>query len=90
MYVVQSIQGSSHFKWSGPHKKKMAEEILSAWESAAKKSGDLPHVLPLRTVSNREAESWRYRDGSRVIRRFDSYPETAKPGSHPKKSGLIT
>lgn len=70
MYATINLPGSNHFQYYGPSTRK----DCAAWLEEQKTRHQDEHggtwtstYLPARIVSNREAESWKYRDGSRVV-----------------------
>lgn len=68
MYAVINLPGSSHFEYHGPASKAECEAWLNARIEKLLKTEQVSSLLPRRVVSNRDAESWRYLDGSKVIR----------------------
>jgi hypothetical protein len=70
MYAIINLPGSSHFQAFGPANKAECE----AWLQEKKTEHQEMHggawagtYLPAKVVTNAEARSWRYRDGSRVV-----------------------
>jgi hypothetical protein len=68
MYAIINIPGSSHFEYHGPDSRANCEFWLSNRVAKLLETEQVTSTLPRRIVSNRQAESWKYRDGSRVIR----------------------
>lgn len=68
MYATINLPGSTHFEYYGPASKIECEAWLEKRVSKLTQTELLTSTLPRRIVSNKEAESWRYRDGSKVCR----------------------
>lgn len=68
MYATINLPGSSHFEYYGPDSKEHCEEWLTNRVMELQKTEQITSLMPQRIVTNRDAESWRYRDGSRVCR----------------------
>ena len=76
MYALINIPGSSCFAFYGP----AAKADCKSWLEAQKIAHQERHgglwmytYYPARVVSNNLAESMRWADGSRIIRREDDY-----------------
>lgn len=69
MYAIISIPGSSKFQAWGPAKPKDCEEFLAATRQAFDARGE--QMPSSRIISNKEAKSYRYQDGTPVIREDD-------------------
>lgn len=67
MYATINLPGSIHFEYFGPGTKKQCEEWLDKRVSKLQETELFTSLLPQRIVSNKNAESWRYLDGSRVV-----------------------
>jgi hypothetical protein len=68
MYATINLPGSSHFEYHGPASKAECEAWLDARIEKLLETEMVTSLLPRRVVSNRDAESWTYLDGSKVIR----------------------
>ena len=68
MYATINLPGSSHFDYFGPASKQQCEAWLRARVAKLSETELMASLLPQRLVSNRDAESWKYLDGSRVCR----------------------
>ena len=66
MYATINIPGSVHFEYYGPDKKRSCEQWLKARISVLSRTKLSTNLLPQRIVSNKKAERWKYRDGSKV------------------------
>lgn len=67
MYATINIPGSSHFEYYGPASRQACQDWLNTTIAKRSKTELIASLLPQQIVSNKEAESWRYRDGSKVI-----------------------
>ena len=73
MYATINLPGSSHFEYFGPASKTDCQEWLRDRVAELQGQGEqITSLLPQRIVSNRVAESWRYRDGSHVVKHRDA------------------
>ena len=68
MYATINLPGSSHFEYYGPDTKSKCENWLKERVAILSRTEQITSLLPQRVVSDKEALSWKYRDGSRVIR----------------------
>lgn len=68
MYATINLPGSSHFEYYGPANRKECEDWLNQRTLELSRTEMITSILPQRVISNREAESWKYLDGSKVIR----------------------
>jgi len=68
MFATINIPGSFHFEYYGPASRSECAAWLSKRVARLEQTQQITSLLPQRIVSNREAESWRYRDGSPVVR----------------------
>ncbi len=66
MYGTINIPGSSHFEYFGPASKRDCQSWLKTRTDELSRTELATSLLPQRIVSNMEAESWRYLDGSQV------------------------
>ena len=69
MYATINIPGSSHFEYYGPATRTECEAWLDRRVEKLLETQLVTSTLPRRIVPQQDAESWRYLDGSRVIRR---------------------
>jgi hypothetical protein len=72
MYALINLPGSSNFEFFGPDSKAECQDWLTAQEKYHKENhGGLwtSTFFPARIVTNKEAESMRWRDGSKIINR---------------------
>lgn len=67
MYATINLPGSSHFHYYGPGTRAECQAWLEQTVARLSQTELLTSLLPQCIVSNREAESWRYLDGKRVI-----------------------
>lgn len=67
MYATINLPGSSHFEYYGPASRQLCQDWLNATIAKRSQTELITSLLPQQIVSNKEAESWKYRDGSRVI-----------------------
>lgn len=84
MYAAINLPGSSHFHYFGPATKQECQEWLRTTVERLSRTESATSLLPQRIVTNRDAESWRYRDGSRVCCPYegatpDDCPDCGKP-----------
>ena len=70
MYAVINIPGSSHFEYHGPDTRANCEAWLSARVEVLGRTELVTSLMPQRILSNRAVAEWRYRDGTRVIKRW--------------------
>ena len=68
MYATINLPGSRHFEYYGPASREECQDWLDERTKKLLVTELMTSLLPQRIVSNREAESWRYRDGSRVCK----------------------
>ena len=68
MYATINLPGSSHFEYYGPASKGECETWLNARVAKLRETEQVTSLLPQRIVTNKDAESWRYVDGSQVCR----------------------
>ncbi len=68
MYATINIPGSSHFEYYGPATRVECEAWLDRRVEKLLETQLITSTLPRRIVSNKDAESWKYLDGSRVCR----------------------
>lgn len=68
MYATINIPGSSHFEYYGPASKTECEGWLNRRLERLLETEQVTSTMPRRIVPNRDAESWKYLDGNRVIR----------------------
>lgn len=66
MYATINLPGSSHFEYYGPASKADCQKWLDTRIQKLQRTELLSSLLPQRIVSNKEAESWCYLDGSKV------------------------
>ena len=69
MYAVINIPGSSHFHSYGPETKKNCEAWLERTMERLLKTEPFASIWPRQIISNKRAESWRWRDGTQVFPR---------------------
>src|SRR5262245_38227161 len=69
MYATINLPGSSHFEYYGPASRQECNDWLKERVARLSETEQITSLLPQLVVSNREALSWKYRDGSYVIRR---------------------
>jgi hypothetical protein len=67
-YATINLPGSSHFEYYGPAPKAESEQWLRERVTELQKTEQMTSLLPQRIVSKRDAESWRYRDSSWVVK----------------------
>lgn len=67
MYATINLPGSSHFEYYGPASKAECQEWLNRRVAKLQETQLITSLMPQRIVSNKDAESWKYLDGSRVI-----------------------
>jgi len=96
MYATINLPGSSHFEMFGPASRLECEQWLRQTVARRQRTELATSLLPQRIISNREAESWRFRDGSRVCHKaagreaLDDCPECGFPeGSHDYLCGAV-
>lgn len=68
MYATINLPGSSHFEYYGPASKAECETWLNARVAKLQETEQITSLMPQHIVSNKDAESWRYLDGSQVCR----------------------
>lgn len=68
MYATINLPGSSHFEYYGPATRQLCQDWLNRTLAKRSETELITSLLPQRIVSNQEAESWRYLDGSKVVR----------------------
>jgi hypothetical protein len=68
MYATINLPGSSHFEYYGPASKAECEAWLERRTEKLLQTQLVTSTMPRRVVSNKEAESWKYLDGSRVVK----------------------
>jgi len=66
MYATINLPGSSHFEYYGPASKTDCQNWIHGRVRSLLQTELLTSTLPRRIVSNKKAEAWRYRDGSKV------------------------
>lgn len=74
MYATINLPGNQHFQYYGPARKKECETWLDEQKARCQDlhgGAWISIYLPAQIVSNKEAEAWKYRDGTRVIRQPD-------------------
>lgn len=67
MYATINLPGSSHFEYYGPASKAECETWLESRTEKLSRTEQITSLLPQRIVTNRDAESWRYLDGNKVV-----------------------
>ena len=67
MYATINLPGSSHFEYYGPASRQHCQNWLNATIAKRSQTELVTSLLPQQIVSNKEAESWKYRDGSKVV-----------------------
>ena len=67
MYATINLPGSRHFEYYGPASKAECQEWLTARVAKLQETELITSLMPQRIVSNKDAESWKYLDGNRVI-----------------------
>ena len=71
MYAVINLPGSQHFAYYGPDTRANCQQWLADRVKMLSRTEQPTALLPQRVVPNNEAQRWRYRDGTRVIREVD-------------------
>ncbi len=69
MYVTINLPGSRHFEYYGPATRLECAAWLDRRVEKLLETEQVTSILPRRIVSNKDAQSWKYLDGSRVARR---------------------
>jgi hypothetical protein len=70
MYATVNLHGSTHFQVFGPDTRAECEEWLESTKTEHQDTHGGAWVstyYPARVVTNREARSWKYRDGNVVV-----------------------
>lgn len=68
MYATINLPGSQHFEYYGPASRQSCQGWLNARTAELGKTELITSLLPQQILPNKEVESWKYRDGSKVIR----------------------
>jgi hypothetical protein len=68
MYATINLPGSSHFEYYGPASKAECESWLTTRVGELQETEQITSLLPQQILANKDAESWRYLDGSQVCR----------------------
>lgn len=68
MYATINLPGSRHFEYYGPASKEACEKWLERRVTELQETELSSSLLPQSIHANREIESWKYRDGSSVVR----------------------
>jgi hypothetical protein len=67
MYATINLPGSTHFHWHGPATRQACEAWLDRTVQRLLRTELLSSTMPRRVISNKEARTWRWRDGSRIF-----------------------
>lgn len=67
MFATINLPGSSHFEYYGPATKSECEQWLETRVAELLETNLVTSTLPRRIISNKEARTWKYRDGSYVF-----------------------
>jgi hypothetical protein len=68
MYAILNVPGTADFAYYGPDTRAACQAWLDMRVATLDERGHGAATMLQRIVSNKEAQSWRFQDGSRVIR----------------------